>query len=159
MTTFFCTSCNARVQLVSLKTYNYSESESECYTALLGHCAVCYRPAIIRQIEVASDEFVFDAQLYPPPSKLDATLPDRVRESYSEAHKCASAQAWLATAVMVRRTLEAIGKEFDPTARNLFGGLRVMKEGGVISEEVWTWGEALRFLGNTGAHPTSRLPR
>jgi hypothetical protein len=56
---------------------------------------------------------------------------------------------------MVRRTLEAIGKEFDPKARRLFDGLRAMKDRGAISEELLQWGDQLRFLGNIGAHPTA----
>jgi hypothetical protein len=68
--------------------------------------------------------------------------------------KCMAAGAWLAAAVMVRRTLEAIAREFDPSAKNLFSGLHAMKAKGLISEELSQWGDALRFIGNLGAHPT-----
>ena len=57
-------------------------------------------------------------------------------------------------AVMVRRTLEAIAREFDPDAKTLFKGLHAMKVKGLISEELSQWGDALRFIGNLGAHPT-----
>ncbi|MBI5533366.1 MAG: DUF4145 domain-containing protein [Deltaproteobacteria bacterium] len=162
MTTFYCPECNARVQLVIEKTYSFGGNEStpECAQARFGHCALCQQPALLRFIETGVDAngfptAEFDIQLFPAAlARINAALPERVEESYIEAMKCAGAQAWLAAAVMVRRTLEAIGQEFDPKARRLFDGLAKMKEQGVISEELWRWGEALRFLGNTGAHPS-----
>ncbi|MGC3998040.1 MAG: DUF4145 domain-containing protein [Anaeromyxobacter sp.] len=81
-------------------------------------------------------------------------MPPRVEESFREATRCEVAGAPLATAVMVRRTLEAIGKEFAPDAKPLFRALHVMKDKGLISDELAQWGDALRFIGNIGAHPT-----
>jgi hypothetical protein len=80
-------------------------------------------------------------------------MPPEVELSYSEAMRCESAEAWLATAVMVRRTMEAVGKDFNPNARNLAEGLKAMFNLGAISNELMEWGTELRFLGNVGAHP------
>jgi len=94
-------------------------------------------------------------QIYPPVRRaVDYKLPSKVEQAYQEALKCESAEAWLATAVMVRRTLEAVGREFDPSVRSPAAGLLAMKEKGIISEEIANWGDALRFLGNIGAHPS-----
>jgi hypothetical protein len=119
-----------------------------------GHCAVCKEPGVIETTE--SDYGVFgDEQLFPvlPRGLPKGLLRDRVEVSYREAAKCSAAEAWLATAVMVRRTLEAIGQEFDPKAKRLLDGLEAMKRQGVISEELLQWAHHLRVLGNHGAHP------
>ena len=162
MTTFYCPHCSAQVQLVIDKSHEYGAPEDgPREKAVFGHCAACYRPALLHFSGTGGCDqwneeiFEFDAQLYPAATQLlDSALPLRVHESYREALQCVSAKAWLAAAVMVRRTLEAIGQEFDPTTRRLFDGLAAMRKSGIISEELWNWGEQLRFLGNTGAHPT-----
>ncbi len=86
-------------------------------------------------------------------------LPPKVDESFREALRCEAAGAPLATAVMVRRTLEAIGREFAADAKplTLFKALHAMKDKGLISDELAQWGDALRFIGNIGAHPTDEV--
>jgi hypothetical protein len=98
-------------------------------------------------------------QVFPKPMRksLPDGLPDRVEESYQEALRCWSADAVLATAVMVRRTLEAIAREFDPTVKSPAKGIDVLSKAGLISPELAEWGHALRFLGNIGAHPTEHV--
>ena len=55
---------------------------------------------------------------------------------------------------MGRRTLEAIGKDFDPNAKSVFEGLKKMKDAGIISDELHEWSDLLRKYGNIGAHAT-----
>lgn len=119
-----------------------------------GHCVRCRRPGLIAELEVGPEEYLTPSQEYPASRNIDAQLPPKVEESFREALRCEIAGAPLATAVMVRRTLEAIGRTFDPDARTLAEVLRTMKEKGLISEEVAQWGDQLRFIGNIGAHPT-----
>ncbi|MEQ1568030.1 MAG: DUF4145 domain-containing protein [Myxococcota bacterium] len=87
--------------------------------------------------------------------RLGFQLPTKVKESYDEALRCDEAGANIATAVMVRRTLEAVVFEFDPKSRTLFEALKELKGKGVISDELLRWAHGLRFLGNIGAHPTA----
>lgn len=140
---FFCSTCHAQTQLILLKSHDLHH---------FGTCGVCSSHALLAE---PSDGGAAYLQLYPPrPELTSLSLPVKVEKSYAEAKKCAEAGVWLATAVMVRRTLEAVGKEFDSTAKGLFDGLKKMRDSGVISEEMWKWGEALRFIGNIGAHPS-----
>ena len=121
-----------------------------------GNCAKCRQPGLLKQTEVSPDEWGNGEQLYPPrPDSIPFKLPALVEESYREALKCMSADAWLASVVMIRRTLEAVGKDFDATSKTLHDGLSKLREKGVISEELWSWGDQLRFIGNIGAHPTA----
>jgi hypothetical protein len=145
------------MQLVVDGTHAASPSEGEPVEFyFFGHCVRCRRPGLIGEIETGSEPWDREAmpQLFPAPRSMSATLPRRVEESFREATRCEVAGAPLATAVMVRRTLEAIGREFAPDAKPLFRALHAMKEKGLISEELAQWGDALRFIGNIGAHPT-----
>lgn len=122
----------------------------------LGRCAICGRPGVLSALVTGPDpgDLTEPEQLYPvPPERQRKGLPALVAESYREARVCADGGVHIATAVMVRRTLEAVTKSFDSSARTLNGGLRAMREQGVISEELFRWGDHLRFLGNIGAHP------
>ncbi len=121
-----------------------------------GFCATCGWPGVLTAVATgrAEGDHSEPEQLYPePPDRERKDLPPLVSESYREARVCAHTGAHIATAVMVRRTLEAVTRAFDPAAKTLHAGLRAMREQGVISDELFTWGEHLRFLGNIGAHP------
>lgn len=148
------------MQLVVDGTHAASAGEGEPVGFyFFGHCVRCRRPGLIGEYETGPEPWDREPmpQLHPAPRNVTATLPPKVEESFREATRCEVAGAPLATAVMVRRTLEAIGKEFAPDARPLFRALHVMKDKGLISEELAHWGDALRFIGNIGAHPTDHV--
>jgi hypothetical protein len=157
MMIFWCSSCNARVQMIRVDTHLRhvppENGNNELYA--FGHCPECERPAILSAEEVGHEQYSEFEQIYPvPQAGVVWNLPKKVDESYREALRCSAAGAHIATAVMVRRTLEAIAREFSPNARTLAQGLKAMHEQGVISNELSHWGDELRFLGNIGAHPT-----
>ncbi len=154
---FHCTRCRARVQLTDVARYtSWNPDEGLDYVHWFGRCAMCAWPGVLCAIVTGAADGDHDdpEQLYPvPPDRERKDLPPLVAESYREARVCAHGGVHIATAVMVRRTLEAVTKSFDPAAKNLHAGLRAMREQGVISEELFQWGDHLRFLGNIGAHP------
>jgi len=154
--TFYCSTCKSRVQAVPGGHVYLGEEGCEDRYAF-GRCISCGQPALIVQSRTVIDINLWEdtRQIFPPATRaIDCKLPPKVEQAYQEALKCESAEAWLATAVMVRRTLEAVGREFDPSVRSPAAGLRTMKDKGIISEEMWNWGDELRFLGNIGAHPS-----
>lgn len=152
---FWCPDCKAHMQLIIDGWHGWQPEDGDLVTVYrFGHCVRCRRPGLIAELEVGPEEYLTPSQEYPASRNIDAQLPPKVEESFREALRCEIAGAPLATAVMVRRTLEAIGRTFDPDARTLAEVLRTMKEKGLISEEVAQWGDQLRFIGNIGAHPT-----
>jgi hypothetical protein len=56
---------------------------------------------------------------------------------------------------MVGRTLEAVCKEFEPTTRTVYDGLKSLHAKGFISNELLEWATELRVLRNLGAHATN----
>jgi len=137
------------------------EEDGPVLNVYFGHCVKCYQLGIVtREWRGPEPDDLYNAeQVFPviyPEVRFDYPVPDLVRNSYIEARKCHSAGAFLATAVMIRRTLEAVAKNFEINTKNLYDGLKKMKESGIISEEFLLWGTELRFLGNIGAHATEQ---
>lgn len=119
-------------------------------------CEACHGAALFIR-ENVGDGFENDSyyRVYPAHSRhIGFLLPDIVRESYEEAVKCENAKAHVAQVVMVRRALEAVVKEHEPSARTLHAGLKAMSTNGLVSQELADWSNQLRVIGNLGAHPT-----
>jgi hypothetical protein len=90
----------------------------------------------------------------PDGGDLDLSIPFRVRKSLDEAQKCVGAQSYLAAAVMVRRTLEAVANHFGVTSGSLPSRLGALRDKGVIDVRMLEWADSLRKHGNLGAHDT-----
>lgn len=90
--------------------------------------------------------------IFPEPRRLNSDIPLRLRQGYDEAKTCFSAKAFTATVVMVRRTLEGTCKLNGVKGKTLHAGLRELKENGLINETLSEWANALRVVGNQGAH-------
>lgn len=121
-------------------------------------CAECLNPAVFLRQDWSGDGFDDDEynRVYPAQERaLHFSVPDLVRDSYNDAVRCETHNIWTACVVMVGRTLEAVGKEHFPAARNMGQGLRLMLENGIISQEIFDWSTELRVIRNFGAHATA----
>jgi hypothetical protein len=97
---------------------------------------------------------------YPARRRLSFAIPDPLRQEFEEAQTCFSAKAYTATAVMVRRILEGVCKENNVQERTLVKGLEKLRVQGLVDSAISEWADALRVLGNEGAHYTGRhVPR
>ncbi|HYW47655.1 MAG TPA: DUF4145 domain-containing protein [Bryobacteraceae bacterium] len=153
---YYCTSCDNTRNFIDVAVHVKPEAGPPIeYT--LARCETCADAALFYR-EDMGDGFEGDNyyRLWPPHERhIGFLLPDIVRQSYDEAVKCENAKAHLAAAVMVRRALEAVTKEYEPTARTLHSGMKALLESGIISKELSDWGDQLRVIGNLGAHATS----
>jgi hypothetical protein len=94
---------------------------------------------------------------YPEPRRLSFQIPRSLRLEYDEARTCFSAKAYTAAVVMVRRALEGTCKENGIQGNTLFKGLEELKKNGLIDDTLAEWANALRLVGNQGAHYTGSL--
>jgi uncharacterized protein DUF4145 len=149
---FYCPACRMQVQLITRGEHHY-ETESANKDYIFGHCAKCFRAGLVEYgREGATGDASAARQLWPSPVRLiEFDLPPRVMESYQEALRCESAGAWIATALMARRTLDAVVRDFAPEHERPFEGLKAMLAKGYISEELYRWGDELRFLSEVSA--------
>lgn len=162
----FCAAC--RVNTATAVVASYLDRTREGFLQsrfLLATCPRCdgvsmvvqdfEGPAISHGLEV--DSWSNGKQVFPARGRtLPDALPSRVERACREAIVCEEARAWLATAVMAGRALEAVAKEHDASTKNLADGLAKMKAAGVISDELLAWSQELRFLRNIGAHASDQ---
>ena len=135
---------------------SHGEDLREEFTYLV--CARCQRPMVLTRNDYGGgfeeDEYY---RAYPALQRqISFALPEGVRRAYDEAVKTEQAKAWMATAVMAGQALEAVCKDYDSTIRTISDGLRKLLAAGVISQELFEWGNGLRVVRNRGAHATSR---
>jgi hypothetical protein len=152
---YHCTSCDDPQNFETIAVEKTTESGMPTeYT--LARCGSCGRIALFCREDIFGGfENENYYRLWPPHSRhLGFDLPKIVQQSYNEAVKCETAKAYLAAVVMVRRALEAVTKEHEPTARSLHTGLQAMFSRGLVSKEISDWGNELRVIGNLGAHAT-----
>jgi hypothetical protein len=94
------------------------------------------------------------ALVFPAPRRLSWDIPEPLRREWEEARACFEAKTYTATVVMVRRTLEGTCKENGIAGKTLVKSLAELKERGLVDGTLATWADALRVLGNEGAHYT-----
>ncbi|MDC0746349.1 DUF4145 domain-containing protein [Polyangium mundeleinium] len=152
---FYCQACRMQVQLVHHGEHKYQQQDGASKDYVFGHCARCNRVGLVEYEHEADGGAAEPRQLWPSVLRpIDFELPPRVMEAYQETLRCEAAGAWMATAVMARRTLEVVVREFAPDHERFLDGLRALYTKGLISEELCRWGEELRFLGDVGVLPT-----
>ena len=119
-------------------------------------CTVCGGPLLLIRQDYGDGFDGAHRRVYPSQARqIRFGVPHTVLASYNEAVSCESAKAWMASAVMVGRALEAICRDFDPSVRTINDGLAKMLQAGAISQEMHDWGDGLRVVRNVGAHATT----
>lgn len=98
--------------------------------------------------------------VFPVQRQLSSEVPAPLRSEFGEAGACFRAKAYKATVVMVRRVLEGACRENGVQERTLIRSLEKLKADGLIDSTIAEWADALRILGNEGAHYTGNpVPR
>ena len=96
-----------------------------------------------------------------PPETIDfdsADLPDGVLGALREAIKCHANGAYIAAAIMVRKTLEELCRDREAEGGDLHQRLEALRDSDsvILPEELLDGLHDLRLLGNDAAHVESR---
>ena len=83
---------------------------------------------------------------------LHSAGPEQIRDAFHEAALALSANCPRASAVMARRTLEAIAVERGESTGSLADKLKRLSAAGVLHPTLADWSTEVRLVGNTGAH-------
>jgi hypothetical protein len=125
-------------------------------------CHRCFQPTI----QVREDYgrgFADDDRpttVYPAPQRLSPSVPTGLRSEWEEAQTCFRAKAYSACVVMVRRTLEGTCADQGVKETALARSLKKLADKGLVDETLAQWADALRIVGNKGAHFTGEpVPR
>ncbi|WP_406269033.1 DUF4145 domain-containing protein [Actinacidiphila glaucinigra] len=120
---------------------------------ILVSCDKCQAPQLLVQFSGHYDwEEPKRAWPLDPSEPLSQSIPKPIQREMSEARACFKAKLYTATAVMVRRTLEGMCFDQGTTKKALFQSLQELSEAGKIEGRLLEWAQALRVLGNQGAH-------
>ncbi|MER7744942.1 DUF4145 domain-containing protein [Streptomyces bacillaris] len=144
---------------------DYSCDDGPPYLLELVRCGKCQKPYLTVEEDYGDGWDGEPGVLWPPQQRpLSVHVPGELQRVHSEARRCFSAKAYTATAVMVRRVLEAVcvdqGMVSEATGRRpkpLFKMLEEMRDQGKIDGRLFEWAQELRSLGNQGAHYSSTL--
>lgn len=149
-----CPHCKQIGTAAERGTYNFvSDALGEPLQTALIDCDNC-RGAILveRYYDWSTGGFSRSRVIYPRDAEPSVTVPRPVREAYAEAIRCRDAQAYTATVIMCRRSLEAIAEDKKAVGRTLYAKLQALKEAGEIPPEIFEWFTLLREMGNDAAH-------
>lgn len=148
-----CGRCDVAIDAVHEGQYSFREDDdSPLETVYLCRCPACSEPVLLRDDEISKPSQVFPVLERP----LSRSVPESIRECFQEARDCHRALAHTATALMCRRTMEAIAKDHGVEERNLAASLKTMRDRGIIENRLFDWAEALRLVGNEAAHQVDR---
>lgn len=160
-----CPQCQAKVNGEEVTSHEYMDGDPgeggiHARVILFG-CPQCTEPMLVRQYESGSYQddwghetvtYAGNERIYPVERTIHAKIPETIRRSFAEARRCLEHRCYIASAIMCRRTLEALCKHHDTKGKNLAKSLEELHEAKVIDDRLYEWAEALRADGNLAAH-------
>lgn len=79
-------------------------------------------------------------------------VPDEITFILNEAKTCYSTNCFRASAVMARKSLEAITHDKGETSGNLASRIKNLANNGILDKTLYEWATEIRLIGNSGAH-------
>ncbi|MFE6056957.1 DUF4145 domain-containing protein [Kitasatospora sp. NPDC056446] len=160
---FLCTHCGVNATGEVVASYEEGDGEGIHATLLqIAKCLNCSQSLLLIEEDYGKGWDGRPVAAWPPSQlPLSWLIPENLRRELAEAQRCYSVQAYTATAVMVRRTLEGVcidqmlgGDSATIRGRPLQKMLESLRDSGKIEGRLFEWTQALRVLGNQGAHFT-----
>jgi hypothetical protein len=125
------------------------------YFITLTRCDQCGQALVFSQEEYVDLGWSDMTRVWPGAVRpLSSEVPKPLRAEHGEARKCLDAKAYTAAVVMVRRTIEGVCAEQGVRERTLSRSLEKMREKDLLDQRLLDWAQALKVLGNEGAHYT-----
>ena len=127
-------------------------------------CRNCHQPVIVIEQEYVNDtpsnkkhsggQINFRGLFWWPfqGMNLSSDIPEEIQKTLIEAKITFSAQCYRASAVMSRRTLEAITVDKGGSQGILAKRINNLVSNGVLDKNLGDWATEIRLIGNTGAH-------
>lgn len=159
-----CHRCQARVDAKVIgqhEVYDPDQMPEPIRVSLLV-CPACGSPLVAQQFQYympPEGEMWTDAtRVWPQPVKdLSYPSPPIVHSSLIEADKCLQSGAFTAAVAMCGRALEGVCRHFKTKTKYLGGGIRELREKGVIDDRLYRWSEELHRHRNIAAHAGTEL--
>ncbi|WP_316775124.1 DUF4145 domain-containing protein [Streptomyces sasae] len=156
-----CPHCEGHTLSTQQGTYQLGPEADEDFEPLiytLVSCDKCRTPQLLMQMSEMNDGGFWDwtdpVREWPSSANgpLSPSIPAAIAREMREARACFAAKLYTATAVMVRRTLEGMCVDQGTSKKPLFAALGELRDANKIEGRLFDWAQALRVLGNQGAH-------
>jgi hypothetical protein len=153
-----CFECRSYVEAKAIGSFEqFSDGSGPSSLFTLLSCTKCGSPILVRQTNIGNmaegDKWDTPYLLFPSGDlRVNPSAPRNIQAAFEEACACYRAQAFTASAIMCRKTLEGICATHNVTERTLAASLTKMKESGLIDERLFEWSDSLRVAGNEAAH-------
>lgn len=153
-----CVECRS---FVDTKTFGQFERLSDGHGpsslfSLLS-CSQCGAPILIRQTNIGNiaqgDIWDKPAPVFPTGEhRVNPNAPKEIQQAFDEACNCYRADAFTASTIMCRKTLEGICAAHGVNEGSLVKSLKKMHEDNLIDGHLVEWSDQLRVAGNEAAH-------
>jgi hypothetical protein len=167
----FCPHCNIQVEARVIANgqggfhnegadqFNEIDAEYHGDMYYVALCRRCESPFLIRQslygIPAEFETITAEDVLFPASSRLPIEgVPIPVRRAFDQALRCFTSSSFDACALMCRRALEALCKEFGAKNGTLQAKLNALSKQGKIDTRLLNWAHGVRAVGNDAAHDT-----
>jgi hypothetical protein len=119
----------------------------------------CPNETCLTHVFVVLDERQTVVRSYPSERvDFDVTnIPSRIANSLEEAITCYAEEAYVASAIMIRRTLEELCEDKSAKGSNLKERIASLRANVVLPEELFAAMDDLRLLGNDAAHIEAKV--
>ncbi|MDX2300361.1 MAG: DUF4145 domain-containing protein [Xanthomonadaceae bacterium] len=153
-----CSNCRQHVEAKEAGSYwRHFEGQEPSRRYTLLACTTCQEPIVVGQTNIGNmaegDKWDTPFVVFPQGDiRFNPSAPVEIRAAFHEACTCYRTQAYTASAIMCRKTLEGVCAAHGVEERNLSAALRKMKEQTLIDDRLFEWSDALRVVGNEAAH-------
>ncbi len=93
------------------------------------------------------------------PKPINEKTPDFLKEDLKEAYLCFSVNAYRATGVIARRTLQSCCIKKKATGETLRGQIKWLLDQQIITKDLHEWANEVRLTGNDCAHPPKNIEK
>lgn len=153
-----CLECRSHVEADHAGNYiRLSDGREPSTRFSLLSCSACQSPILVRQTNVgnlaAGDLWDTPVPIFPAADlRVNPNAPQDIQRAFDEACACYRANAFTASAIMCRKTLEGICAAHGVAERTLAASLRKMSDEKLIDSRLFEWSDMLRMAGNEAAH-------
>ena len=143
-----CKNCSAIVDAKVIATHDDHDESEPPGRWFFCVCPSCNLPMLA---VTADDGFGFEespSRVYPPVERrqLGIAVPKNLQGAFKEAVDCFKVNAYTASAIMCRKTLEGLCDAHGAKTGTLSKRLTKLKEEGIIEAQLFKWAEELRIL-------------
>ena len=133
---------------------HYAPGTGRAWYGSVAQCNNCKSQIFLEATYLQGRRYQVEA-IYPLPKLTSefSSVPEEVAKDANESQLCFNVGAWIATAIMCRRTIQRSVRALGAKDADLTDQIDELATKGVLSLDIKNWAHEIRHFGNLGAHP------